>query len=480
MRKTVIFVLIFTALCFGKKRFTIAVNMIPDELDYFTNEIVAGFNKANKCDLQVMNYTDNARLPGFFDKLPRRKSGQKYPRLGVAMIPHERTRSLIKAGKLRSLNSFLSKEKIEEIKDTYFLVDMFESEAKIFLIPRKLETRMLVYLKDKVKAAQDHWIEMKPDIDEALRDENGAGLPMEYALEASPDLWDFFDLFVVGYYWKHHADNQLKAGRMAHRGKKYHGTVTGLMDRVFQCGGTETAVLDLRMDPAADAFAWECLMIKHGLYNPKIWEQSWSGVDIWTAFKAHETYLAFMTQIDCFFLMGGEKGSAPYVKPENLGVSVMPGGCSIELSDPGAVLRKGRHAVSTGGWWWGIPKKGAKRKLAFKFIEYVTSLEVQKKECGKFGLIPVRMEMMMNSPDFFKSKALQKIFKVSKHQLTNNSINSVPVVKDYNKLEKIYLDIWYDFCLKNYHGRADAPAVQGSAVGKALVKGYNARLQKLQ
>lgn len=476
------FILLLCALSFGfgKKSLTVAVNMLPDELDYFTNDIVAGFNRANKCDIQVMNYTDNAALPAYFDGLPKRPDNNTYPPLGLCMIPHERTRSLLKAGKLMALNSLVPPVKIAEIKDNFFLAEMFETDGKLFLVPRKLETRLLVFRQDKVRDALTNWAAMRPAVDSVLKTENGAGLPRDYLLEVSPDLWDFYDLFTAGYYWKHAADNPAGAGRIAQRGKRYHGTVTGLMDQVFQCGGTEASILDFKSGPATDAFAWECLMIKHGLYNPAMWEKGWSGTDIWKAFRDNEAYLSYMTQIDCFSLSVGEKGKPPCIAPENMGIAVMPQGCSIELSDSGDALRRGRHAVSTGGWWWGIPADAPEAELAFRFLEYLTGAEVQKKECGRFGLIPVRIDLMMDPPDFFKSGAMQQVFELSKYQLTNNSINSVPVVRDYGALEGVYLDAWYGWCIGLHHGKTGLPPVRSKEVREALVKGYQERLSGIR
>ncbi|MFH1760979.1 MAG: extracellular solute-binding protein [bacterium] len=462
----------------GKKQFTVAVNMLPDQKEYFTNKIISNFNKQNKCGIEVIDFKDNSKIPDFFTDLPAKSDGGKPSPLGLIMIPHEMTMTLIKSGKLKPFNGFLDENTMKEIKDTYFLVEMYEVEGNLYLIPRKLETRIMAYRKSKVEDAVKNWSTMKEEINTLLKSVNNFGLPKEYKLEVSPGLWDFYDMFVVGYYWANEPGNKDKAGRLSHRGKRYHGTVTGLMDKIFQCGGTEYDILDLERKPGCDAFAWECLMIKHGLYNPGMWEQGWSGTDIWQAFKDNQTYLAFMTQIDCFFLLGGEKGKDPFVIPDELGISIVPKGGSIDLDKDGNALRSGRYAVSTGGWWWAVPAKAKYPDLAYRLIDYISSLEVHKEECGKFGTIPVRMEMIVNSEDYFEKKTTQEIYKVSKYQLTNNSINSVPLVKNYNLLEEIYLDVWYNFCIKEFYKKDTL--VSTDLIGKAITTEFGKRLKEIK
>jgi ABC-type glycerol-3-phosphate transport system substrate-binding protein len=472
MKNICIFLII---LCTGfsataKKGFSVAVNMIPGQQRYFTDSISRPFARQNRCDIDVIDFKENDELVSIMNTVPRNPDGGKYQPLGLVMIPHQMATSFIAQEKLQPLNDIVSSDEINSIKETFFLVEMFEQNEKTWLIPRKLETRIMVYRKSKVDEAIQKAAMFKDSIDAMLKQVNGFGLPRGYQLERSPDLWDFFDLFVAGYFWAHHPDNSTKQGKIAHRGKKYHGTVTGLVDKIFQCDGTRDDILDFSSDAALDAFSWEAVMIQQGLYNEKMWTEGWSGTDIWQAFKDNEIFLSFMTQIDCFFLIGGENMTDPYIPPDDFGIAVMPSGCSLAFSDTGAVARTGRHAVSTGGWWWGIPKQAKREKLVYEFLDHCTSLDVQQKECGKFGMIPVRMEMIINPADYFEQQLVQKIFTVSKYQITNNSINSVPLVSNYQELERIYLDAWYTLCVDAFSTAVQPPSTEN--IGSLLEQKY--------
>ncbi|OGJ87318.1 MAG: hypothetical protein A2487_03445 [Candidatus Raymondbacteria bacterium RifOxyC12_full_50_8] len=473
MRLTALFLLIAIQASLAFDSFTIAVNMIPGQRQYFIDSIVGPFCKQKKCEIKVIDFKDNETLPQLMEKLPVQADGKAYPPLGLVKIPHEMSMGLVKQGKLLAINTLLQPEQIQPILNTYFLVDLYLVDNNIYLIPRKLETRLMVYRKSKVSDAVANWASMREAIVAALKKDNRFGLPEGYTLEADPNTWDFFDLFVAGYYWA----AKEKAGRIAHRGKKYSGTVTGLMDGIYQCNGTPYDLLNMEADPVADMFTWECVMIKNNVLNKKLWEAGWSGTDIWQAFKSNEAYLSFMTQIDCFFLAGGEK-SEPYIPPADMGIALMPKGASLTLDANGAEPeRVGRNAVSTGGWWWGIPAAAPNPRLVYSFIEYVTGAEVQKKECGKFGMLPVRVEMIMKSENYFQKPFLQDLFKISRKQFLENGANSIATVKSYKILEQIYLDM-FDYCVKEYTGSDKTISAEG--LKSALGSRFGARLQEIQ
>ncbi len=463
----------------ARKGFTVAVNMIDKQRQYFIDSIITPFAKEQKCDIQVIDFKKNSDIDNLFQQLPKRKDGKKHKPLGLIKIPHQMAMSYIKQGHLIAINSFLSKKEIEDIEETYFLIELFVDDGNYYLVPRKLETRLMVYRKSKVDDVIANASKIKTRIHNALKEINGVGLPKGYKLEKSPGLWNFYDLFVVGYYWKHHPDNSGKTGRIAHRGKKYHGTVTGLLDKIVQVGSSDNkSMLNFSNNKVIEVFFWEALMVREGLYNAKMWKEGWSGTDIWQAFKDNEIYLSFMTQIDCHFLLGGENKTDPYIQPNDFGIAVMPAGCSFALDDTGSVSRSGWHAVSTGGWWWGIPKDAKYPKLSYNLIRHITSLEVQKKECGKFGMIPVRMEMFLNPENFFVDKYQQKIHNISKVQLINNSTNTVPLLKNYTELEQVFLDAWYSVCVDGYHETHRELSVE--KIRTELNNRFNSRLKSLQ
>jgi len=456
---------------FAAEPFSVALNMIPEQKAFFEKEILASYLQKGKGEISIHEFKDNKKIATLLEK---GIEGKEKPPLGLIMIPQEFSRNFIKEKKIIAFNSFLSEDQIADVMDTYFLVDMYTVNDQVYLIPRKLETRLLAYRKSKVAEAVENWKSVQKKVNKIIKKTNGKGLPKGYLLEADPNEWDFFDLFVAGFYWA----KTEKAGRISHRGKKYEGTVTGLMDRILQCGGTPFDLLDFERESVADMFSWEAMMVKNGVFNSKLWTEKWSGFDIWKAFMAGETHLAFMTQIDCFFLANGQKGG-PYIKPEDLGIAVLPAGNSIDLNKEGTTpLREGKHAGSTGGWWWGIPKNSPDPMAAFEFISFINSKEIQQKECGKFGIVPVRMEMIVEPGNYFENPLTQKIFEISQTQLLNNGPNSVPSVKQYKALQNLYLDAFYSIIIKGYRGKKKNVTFKG--IQKILKKHYAKKIQKIQ
>jgi len=350
----------------------------------------------------------------------------------------------------------MGKEELEALKSQYDpkAVEVGTIHEKLYYVPRKLETRMMTYLKSKAGEAVKGWKKFEASINAALKEDNGYGLPSDFQLESAPNLWDYYDLFVVSYYWAHTPYHGIKMPRMAHRGKKYGGTVVGLVDRVYQMGGTSKDVLQMSADAVVDMFVWEAVYRKHGLYNPGMWQDPWSGGGIWNAMKDGKVFLAMMHQIDSFFIHGG---THPHMQgylanPDDMGVAVMPGGGSFELDSTGHPYRIGGKKAGTSGWWWGIPKTTPDPELSVALAKWITNYDNHLSECRVFGLMPIRKDLSANLQKAFPKGWMADVFDVSVRQIKLNGDTTVPLLAEYSDVGKIYLSAWYDIVVGENYG----------------------------
>ena len=135
-----------------------------------------------------------------------------------------------------------------------------------------------------------------------------------------------------------------------------------------------------------------------------------------------------MTQLDCFFIHGtGQDGLDGYLKdPADMGVATMPQGCSATLDKDGTVEREGCKAVTTGGWWWGIPCDSPDPRLSYRLARYITSTKSQLKDCSRFGMIPVRKDILSDMSMLFGEGWITEIYETSFKQLMNNGSAVLP------------------------------------------------------
>ncbi|HMD69484.1 MAG TPA: hypothetical protein VKF42_11435, partial [Chitinivibrionales bacterium] len=117
--------------------------------------------------------------------------------------------------------------------------------------------------------------------------------------------------------------------------------------------------------------------------------------------------------------------------------------------------------------WWGIPKTCPNAKLAYEFARFVTNHDNHAKECSKFGMIPVRKDLLLNLPSVFDEGWVGEIFKTSVDQInlnmTNNQLATVPLVKGYPQVAQILVDAWDKLCVgydEKKEGKIDAAAMK--------------------
>ncbi len=416
---------------------SVLIHMIDEQEKFFKDEIIPPFEKKFHVKADVVHYD---QIDSISNEI------KHYPDIGLMKVPFSEGHSLAASGALISLDSILNPGQLKEYEDTYLLTSLARIGEKRYYIPRKFETRIMVYRKSKVREAYELWRKYRSPIHEALKKINGYGLPATYLLEENPDEWDFFDVFVVGWIWAHTNYGEENAGRIAHRGKHYSGTALRLIDRVFQCGGDSAAVVSMQGESVVDALHWEAVYASSGIYNTRMWEQQWSGPDIWQGFAEGQVYLSFMTQLDCFYLHGtGRDGLSGYLSdPDDMGVAVMPRGCSVILDEKGNVLRNGTNAITTGGWWWAIPANTPDPIKSYELARHITSTQNQIQGCTRFGMIPVRKEILSDMPLLFGGTWISEIYEVSLRQLMHNKLTVLPSHPYIKSIMGEYLDAWYD------------------------------------
>jgi ABC-type glycerol-3-phosphate transport system substrate-binding protein len=438
------------ALSKEKKGFVLLIRMMSIQDRWFQDNIILPFERKYGVEVTAVSFDK------FWDlevMLKLERDSRRHA-IGLAKVPLEMTRPLQEF--MTPYDDLMSKGQLQAIKSLYDpkAVELGIVNGKLYYLPRKLETRMMTYLKPKVAEAVKGWKKFEVEINALLKGDNGYGLPAGYELEGDPGLWDYYDVFVVSYYWAHTPYYGIKMPRMAHRGKKYGGTVVGLVDRIYQMGGTSTDVLKVSTDPVVDMFVWEAVYRKNGLYHPGMWQDPWTGGGIWNAMKDGKVFLAMMHQIDSFFIHGG---SHPHMQgylanPDDLGVAVMPQGGSFGLDRNGRSNRIGDRKAGTAGWWWGIPKTAPHPRLSAQLAKWITNYDNHLAECKVFGMMPIRKDILASLQQAFPSGWMADVFDVSIRQIKLNGDTTVPLLPEYSDVGKIYLSAWYDIVVGENYG----------------------------
>lgn len=471
-RNTLCYLSLLLLLCAPQIKMSVLIQMIEDQERYFKEEVVSTFEDQERAAINVLHYNSIDSI----DKEVEKYKGQ----IGLIKVPFEKSWSLVSEDIILPLESFLTPEEVKEYKETYMLTSLAMLHNKHYYIPRKYETRLMVYLKSKVMDAVSVWRKHRKEIHTKLQTYNGRGLPATYILEEDPNEWDYFDVFVVGWIWAHTSYGGKIGPKVAHRGRRYSGTWHRIIDRVFQCNGDSAAAVSMQGDAVIDAFHWEAVYAAAGIYNPAMWRDKWSGSGVWKGFSDGEVFLSFMTQLDCFFIHGtGRDGLEGYLSnPDDMGVATMPTGCSCELDKTGEPARKGTKAITTGGWWWGIPKQTPNPHVSYSLARHITSMESQVQGCSRFGMIPVRKDVLSDMQMLFGGQWISEIYSVSFKQLMHNKFTIVPSHYRFSDIGNVYLDAWFDIVVEqNWSQERVTPSRE--YIKKYLAEKYLPRIAEL-
>ncbi len=448
----IFFCCILFSACHARKRMKIIISMTGSQKNFLIKEVIKPFEKQNKVRIEVISTSHIDSI----EVLLKKHAGE----IHLVKVPFIKSWSLVRNGQIMPLNDFMEKRELNAFNNTYLLTWFGEKKGYQFFLPRKYETRIMVYRKSKVEAAVSVWKSYKDTIHTLLKEINGIGLPKKYTLESRPELWDYFDILVVGFIWSLETYDEQQMARIGHRAKRYSGTALRVIDRVYQCSGDSLDMLRMDGNSVVDAYEWESVYAYCNVYNNRMLKEGWSGKDIWEGFASGDVFLSFMTQIDCFYLFGtGSDGLAGYIDDTtDIGVAIMPRGCSVQLDSTGAILRRGSKGITTGGWWWALPKNCPEPEQAYDLFKHMTSRKNQLQECMRFGMIPVRQDILKDKTILFNKSWTSKVFRTSYRQIQKNDNNILPSIPRFDKIVQVYLDAWYDIVIeKNWAEEEGAP-----------------------
>ena len=424
--------------CSPLQKLTVLTNMEPDQDYYFKNTLLKEYEKKTSIKVNVLKYRNSDSLERYLQMY----SGK----VNLVLVPDEKSRFLLKMGYFKPLDLFLTPEEVRFFNNNYLLSSFGMADARPTLIPRQFETSLLVYSKSRLNDALQRWPELKEKISSDIKKNNSFGLPAGYSLEADPSKWDYYDIAVVGLIWANTDYNGNMSSRVAHRARKNSELSTYLENSIYQLNGDSAAISSCRGDAVVDAIQWEAFYAASGTYNKNMWEKGLSGAELLEMFASGEIFLTTLTQAECFYLHGtGHAERKGLLKdPSDLGVALMPTACSFELNEKGEVLHKGVKSVATKCSWWGIPFNASSVTLSYRLAKFLSDTAVQVGECSRFGMIPVRKEVVNAMSVVFKDAWAKDVLGTALGQIVLNGSLAQTSNSNSDKISSLYIELWYD------------------------------------
>jgi ABC-type glycerol-3-phosphate transport system substrate-binding protein len=453
--------------CGAPARLKVVMQIRPDQQELYRARIIQPFEKKYKCVVEVQPYQDAAKLPELLT------TGDT---VDLVAPPLSMTRSLVSRNLIAPLDEIVPPKELAELRKEFFLMDLGAVRGQTFFLPRYLETPVLIYLKSQVSEAAQYWDVRKDEINRALARYNGKGLPRNYVLERDPSQWDYFDLFVVGYYWSAKEVQGQRRGRMALGPLGSPTTPQTLMDKCFQSGAVQDGLLRMNDPAVVDMFQWQSIMVHEGILNPNLVKARGSEQDIREGFRSGELFLSEATQTEAFLIHGTGTPEMPgfLANPEDMGVALMPKGISVQLDARNGAAREGRRSVGTRGYWWGVTRQSRNRALSFQLAHYLSNTQNQILESSAFGIIPVRQDLLGEMGLMFGGGWTSEVFQTASQQLVENRFTVAPLVEEFADMGRNYLEAYQEICLPGAGQRTKFEDIQ-----KALEERYIPRQRRI-
>lgn len=436
------------------KEMTVLIRMMDAQDKYFREEILQKFAEQYGVKINVVVFDQEDDIQAMV-KLEKDSGNHT---IGLIKTYDTMVTPMVAAGYMMPLKDIVGEDQLKKDLEEYVpeAVKFGTVDGVTYYIPRKLETNTMVYLKSKVQEAVDNWKQYEGELNAALKKQNGYGLPAGYTLEADPNEWDWYDLLVAGYYWGHTESGGVTTGRIAHRTRKYEGTTSELFTKILQVGGQPEDLLKGDTQAIVDTLAWEGLFQDLGVYNERMLSEAWSGGSIYTAMGEGQVYLAFMHQIDAFFIHGGTHPTMTgyLADPDDMGIALQPAGASLELDANGKPVRTGGHYSNATGWWWGIPVTTPDPELSYQLARFITNYENHLAESQTFGMMAVRNDVLDEIESSYAEPWMQQVMDVANKQYEVGAFYK-PIHENYAQISAEILEMYYDVCINGNNYATD-------------------------
>ena len=377
---------------------------------WFQTNVLDEFNHEHNVNL-VLRPTPSDEL------IAALRSARGQRRTLLAILPGALTRRAVEERVVRPIETLTNREQLARDFASIRAEAMAAGRvgAQQYFLPRTAVLDLAVYRPSKVRDAVLHWLDARPAIEAALRAVNGRGLPDGYELERSPNEWDAFDQFVIGYFWAHrrYADHPAHA-RLAHRTDPGVPGDVYLLSELYRAGATDATIRQFDSPAAQDLMAWEALYRREGLYPESMFaENGMSAEALVNSFIQGRVFLAPVDEMEAFRIHGGARREveAQVDDPDDLGFTAMPRAASLALDASGHPVRAFDGFSFREDAMWARPETGTEDDaLAYEFLRFVWTREAHIRECEAIGILPLLTDVVRERASIFRLDWQQEIF----------------------------------------------------------------------
>jgi ABC-type glycerol-3-phosphate transport system substrate-binding protein len=338
-------------------------------------------------------------------------------------------------------------------------VERSKVDGKVWFIPKRAQVDIVAYLGPAVEDAYLHWQEFRPEIEKALKEANGYGLPKDYQLERSPESWDSYDVFVAAWTWARlparwaepvaanprpgsEPPPAVVRPRIAFRTGRGEDAVRDLVGAFFRHGLKANELKELRSPAIFDALQWRALLRKHQLLAPEC--EVPGGIEAFGVNQLlHDRKVAYapINQPDAFWVHGGARRDAdPGMRGAgDLAFSTFPAGASLEI-DP-KTRQPARHGKTYSFdeiHLWAMPVHSPSPRLAWQLARFLTQRGLQQRETEAQGMLPIRKDLRLSYPVSFRLVWQQNVLHESYRQIF---LGSGDLPDDLNEIDEQILEL---------------------------------------
>jgi hypothetical protein len=362
----------------------------------------------------------------------------------LADIDDEWTDNLISEKSVRPIVDGAEKGEAEDAIDEYLpeAVERGTSEKKVWFLPKRAQVDVIAFLKPAVEDAYLHWEKHRKEIDAAIKEANGYGLPKGYELERNPESWDSYDIFVAAWSWAHEPASWAEPiaanvpigaempppiirQRLARRTGHGEDAMRDLVGSYFRHGLKPEDLKKPDAPAKLDAMQWRALMRKHHLLAPEC--EAPEGIESFGVNQLlHERKIAYapINQPDAFWAHGGARRDAePGMRgPSDLSFAPEPSGVSLEIDlKTGEPKRKGKTFSFEEVHLWAVPVHTPDVKLSWQLARFLTQRGLQQRETEAQGMLPIRKDLRTSYQVTFRVDWMQNVLHASYVQIARGS-----------------------------------------------------------